>query len=271
MIAWIAEWGYLCKSLLGGIGVACVAGPLGALMVWRRLAYFGDTLSHSGLLGVTLALIFEVNVTVGVCCVALLMAFLLSRLFSHTLLASDTLLGLLSHTLLALGLLTLAIREEIQIDVLGFLYGDILAITWKEVLMIYVGGGSVLVLLRFLWTPLLRITVHPELAAVEGVDVSKIQTAYLILLAMVVAVAMKIVGILLITALLIIPAAAARPLAKNPDQMAGLASFLGVCSVGLGMLVSHYWDLPTGPAIVVSAACFFIVTTGFKYKFALSH
>jgi len=220
---------------------------------------------------VTLALIFEVNVTLGVCCIALLIAFLLSRLFSRTLLASDTLLGLLSHTLLALGLLTLAVREEIQIDVLGFLYGDILAIAWQDVLMIYAGGGSMLVLLLFLWTPLLRITVHPELAAVEGVDISKIQTAYLVLLAIVVAIAMKIVGILLITALLIIPAAAAHPFAKNPEQMAGLASFLGVCSVALGMLVSHTWDVPTGPAIVVIAAGFFVVTTAFKYKFALSH
>ncbi|MFI4937514.1 MAG: metal ABC transporter permease [Candidatus Berkiellales bacterium] len=251
---------YLLWPFIGGIGVALVAGPLGALMVWRRLAYFGDTLSHSGLLGVTLALALHINVTVGVCFIAILVALFLLNLQQRMVLASDTLLGLLSHTMLALGLLTLALVKEIQVDVLGFLYGDILAISQKDVLIVYLGGAVVLVCLALLWQSLLRITVHSELAQVEGVNVRQVQAGYLLLLAIVVAIALKIVGVLLITALLIIPAAAARFWAKSPEQMAGLASVIGMISVFIGMLASHVWDIPTGPAIVVVSACIFTLS-----------
>src|SRR5579872_4947168 len=187
--------GYLVLPLLGGLGVATVAGPFGVFMVWRRLAYFGDTLAHSGLLGVTLALLLQVNVTLGICAIALLVAMMLFGLQSRLLLASDTLLGLLPHTLLALGLLLLASFEKIQVDVLGFLYGDILAISSQDVIMVAAGGGIALALLIWLWPALLRITAHRELAQVEGVPVRQVEGAYLLLLAIVVAIAIKLVGV----------------------------------------------------------------------------
>lgn len=256
--------GYLLIPLLGGLGVASVAGPFGVFMVWRRLAYFGDTLAHSGLLGVTLALILQVNVTLGICAIAVLVALLLMGFQSRMLLASDTLLGLLSHTLLALGLITLAVFEKVQVDVLGFLYGDILAMNTQDVLMIFAGGSIAFVLLMRLWSSLLRITAHRELAQVEGVNVRQVEGAYLLLLAIVVAIAIKLVGVLLITGLLLIPAAAARPLTKNPEQMAALASVIGIIAVMAGMLASHHWDVPTGPAIVVIAALIFLINTAFS-------
>lgn len=249
---------YLTLPLLCGIGVAMVAGPLGALMVWRRLSYFGDTLSHSGLLGVTLALALNINVTLGVCAIAAVVAVMLLGLESKKRLASDTLLGILSHTMLALGLLTLSFVEGIRVDVLGFLYGDILAVSSQDLWMVYLGGALVLLVLAAIWQSLLRITVHSELAQVEGVPIQKMNAAYLLLLAIVVAIAIKVVGVLLITALLIIPAAAARFWAKSPEQMAVLASIFGVISVILGMIASHFWDMPTGPAIVVIAAIIFL-------------
>jgi zinc transport system permease protein len=247
---------YLWAALLGGIGVSIMAGPLGAVMVWRRLAYFGDTLSHSGLLGITLALALHINVTLGILIIALLVAALLLMLQRRLAVSSDTLLGLLSHTTLALGLLVLAFMHQIQVDVLGFLYGDILAIAWKDVGMIFAGGFTALLVLYLLWTPLLRITVDPELAQAEGVPVQKVQVAYMLLLAVVVAIAIKVVGVLLITALLVVPAACARLYAKTPEKMAILASVIGTVAVLLGILISHLWDVPTGPAIVVTAAVF---------------
>lgn len=253
---------YLTLPLLCGIGVAMVAGPLGALMVWRRLSYFGDTLSHSGLLGVTLALALNINVTLGVCAIAAVVAVMLLGLESKKRLASDTLLGILSHTMLALGLLTLSFVEGIRVDVLGFLYGDILAVSSQDLWMVYLGGALVLLVLAAIWQSLLRITVHSELAQVEGVPIQKMNAAYLLLLAIVVAIAIKVVGVLLITALLIIPAAAARFWAKSPEQMAVLASIFGVISVILGMIASHFWDMPTGPAIVVIAAIIFLFSLG---------
>lgn len=266
MTEFISQWAYLLPALLAGIGVATVAGPLGSIMVWRRLAYFGDTLSHSGLLGVTLALALHVNVTVGVCVIALCVAGLLFRWQTQLFLASDTLLGLLSHTSLALGLIALAMFQSIQVDVLGFLYGDILAVGWQDVCWVYLGGLIVMVALAKLWSALLRVTVDQDLAKVEGVPVQSVQAAYLFLLAIVVAIAIKIVGVLLITALLIIPAAGARALAKTPEQMAAWASVLGIMAVVLGIGSSHFWDLPTGPAIVVASTVIFLLNTVFLRK-----
>jgi zinc transport system permease protein len=254
---------YLLPALLGGTGVALIAGPLGSVMVWRRLAYFGDTLSHSGLLGVTLALILHLNVTLGVCIIALMVALGLTFLQAKLKVAGDTLLGLLSHTTLAVGLLALASRQDIQVDVLGFLYGDILTIQWRDVGIIYLGGALVLAALSQLWQSLLRVTVDPELAQVEGVRVQQVQIAYMVLLAFVVAIAIKIVGVLLITALLIIPAASARSIAKSPEHMAITASVMGIIAIVLGLFCSHIWDLPTGPAIVVASSLLFVITSFF--------
>jgi zinc transport system permease protein len=258
---------YLLLPILGGLGVALITGPLGSLMVWRRLSYFGDTLSHSGLLGITLALALQINITVGVCVIALVVALLLLRLQDRLQVANDTLLGMLSHTSLALGLLVLALMKDIRVDVLGFLYGDILAMSWSDISMIFGGGALVFVMLIWLWQPLLRISVDSDLAQVEGVLVRKVQAGYVVLLAIVIAIAIKIVGVLLITALLVIPAAAARPCANSPERMAILASLIGMISVIIGILCSHIWDVPTGPAIVVIAATILLITTSiFSYK-----
>lgn len=255
---------YLWPPMLGGIGVALVAGPLGALMVWRRLAYLGDTLSHSGLLGITLALALHWDLTLGVCLIAVLVALLLLGLQTRVLVGRDTLLGLLSHTTLAVGLLVLAALDNVRVDVLGFLYGDILAITWRDVATIYVGGALVFSVLAVLWQKMLRVTVHAELAQVEGVDTKKVEAAYILLLAIVVAIAIKIVGVLLITALLLVPAATARRFAKTPEQMAFFASFFGMLAVVAGIFVSHFWDCPTGPAIVVSAAFLLVISSLYR-------
>lgn len=259
--------GYLLIPLLGGMGVALVAGPLGAVMVWRRLSYFGDTLSHSGLLGITLAFALQVNVVVGVCFIALVVAFLLLKLQSTLKVASDTLLGLLSHTALALGLLVLSFMQDLRVDVLGFLYGDILTITRQDIMVIYSGMMFVFIVLAVIWQRLLLLTLDADLAKAEGLKIEHITLTYTVLLAVVVAVALKLVGVLLITALLIIPAAGARPFARSPEAMAGIASLIGMLSVIGGMLLSHYGDLPAGPAIVVISAGFLLLTTACsKYK-----
>jgi len=266
MIDWLQTFslGYLALPFLGGLGVALVCGPLGSFMVWRRFAYFGDTLAHSGLLGVTLALILKINILIGVASIAVLIAMLLLQFQKKSQLAGDTILGLLSHATLAIGLLTLAMVESIRVDVLGFLYGDILAMTASDVWFIYGGGILVLGIMGWIWQPLLRITLHSDLAQVEGVPISQMNLVYVVLLAIVIAIAIKIVGVLLITSLLIIPAATARFMANSPEKMVGFASLLGMISVSLGMLSSHFWDVPTGPAIVVISVIFFILALGCK-------
>jgi zinc transport system permease protein len=250
---------FFWRALIGGVGVAIVAGPLGALMVWRRMAYFGDTLAHAGLLGVTLALALHIHIILGVLLIGIMMSTLLFGLQKQSYLSSDTALGILSHGALAVGLISIAtIQQQYRVNLLGLLYGDILAISWQDVLGIYLGCGFVLLCLVRLWRPLLSATVAPDLAAIEGVPVARVRYLHLLLLAIVVAIAMKIVGVLLITALLIIPVATARRLAGSPEQLAILASLTGSLCVLGGLLYSWSADVPTGPAIVVVATAFFI-------------
>ena len=252
---------FMLRALVAGLGVALVTGPLGAFVVWRRMAYFGDTLAHSALLGVALGFLLDVNINLAIILVCIILALLLVGLHNQRRLATDTLLGILSHSSLSLGLIVLAFMETLRIDLMGYLFGDILAVTATDIYWIYGGGLVALVLLVSIWRPLLATTVHEELAQVEGVPVVPIRLAFMLLIALVIAVAMKVVGILLITSLLIIPAATARRFAHTPEQMALLAALVGCLAVGGGLFGSLQWDLPAGPAVVVAAAMLFFAGT----------
>ncbi len=250
---------FITRALLGGLGVALVAGPLGAFVVWRRLSYFGDTLAHAALLGVALGVLLEINSNIAIVVVCTLLALVLVLLQKQQKLASDTLLGILSHSTLALGLVVLAFMEGLRIDLMGYLFGDILAVSATDLGWIYGGGAAVLLLLGAIWRPLLAATVHEELARAEGVPVDAVRLAFMVMMALVIAVAMKVVGILLITSLLIIPAAVARQFARNPEQMALLAALFGALAVSGGLYGSLTWDLPAGPAIALCAALLFFL------------
>ena len=250
---------FLVRALAAGIGVALVAAPLGVFVVWRRMAYFGDTLAHSALLGVALGFLLGVSLNVAVVSVSLLIALLLLALQSRKQLATDTLLGILAHSALSVGLVVLAFQEDVRVDLLGYLFGDILAVTISDLLWIWGGGAIVLLLLVIIWQRLLAVTVHEELAQVEGVPVMQIRLVFMLMIAIVIAVSMKIVGVLLITSMMIIPAAAARRFSNTPEQMAAVAVLLGIVAVGLGLAGSWYRDTPAGPSIVVSAALLFLL------------
>lgn len=251
---------FLLRALLAGLGVALVAAPLGSFVVWRRMAYFGDTLAHSALLGVALGLLLEVSLDATITAVCVLLAVLLVALQSRKRLASDTLLGILSHSALALGLIAVMLVEELRVDLMGYLFGDILAVSGADLGWVWGGGAVVLALLGVIWRPLLAATVHEELARVEGVPVAVVRATFMVLMALVIAVAMKVVGILLVTSLLIIPAATARHFARSPEQMAGIAAVAGALAVSGGLFGSWQWDLPAGPAIVAAAAALFFLS-----------
>ena len=256
---------FFLRAMLAGTGVALVAGPLGAFVVWRRMAYFGEALSHSALLGVALGVFLDrvgigIPLSLSVLFVCLTMTGLVALLQSRPSLATDTALGILSHTALALGLVVISLVGGLRFNLMGVLFGDILASRWRDVIWIFAGGITILSVLAWLWKPLLSVTVHEGLAHVEGVPVARVRILFMLLVALAVALAFKIVGALLVTALMIIPAAAARPLAKAPLRMAIIASGFGVSSVALGLMASFQWDLPSGPAIVLVAALFFVST-----------
>ena len=250
---------FLILALLGGIGVALVAGPLGSFVVWRRMAYFGDTLAHSALLGIALGVLFDINFNLAVISCCVILALILVSLQRQRLVATDTLLGIMAHSSLSLGLVAVSLLDDVRVDLLEYLFGDLLAITPNDLIWIYVGGAVVLLLLWRLWNPLLAITINEELAQVEGVNVAQVRLALMLLIGVVIAIAMKVVGILLITSLLIIPAAAARKLASTPEQMAVFASLLGMIAVAMGLYASWHFDTPAGPSVVVAALAEFLL------------
>ena len=252
---------FLFRAFLGGIGVAIVTGPLGCFVVWRRLAYFGDTLSHSALLGVALAILLEVNVMLAVFVISVLMGLALLMLRQVAPLSSDALLGLLAHSTLAIGLIALSFMTWVRVDLLGFLFGDVLAINQFDLLVIGLGGTVVLLVLKLIWRPLFAATVSPEIARAEGLHPERAEVIFMILMASVIAISMKIVGVLLITALLIIPAAAARCFSRSPEQMAVFAVLIGILSVIIGLKSSLTWDTPAGPSIVAALLLLFLAST----------
>ncbi|WP_162652740.1 metal ABC transporter permease [Lentilitoribacter sp. Alg239-R112] len=251
---------FFVRALVAGTGVALIAGPLGCFIVWRRMAYFGDTLSHAALLGVALAFLFEVNITLAVFAVSTCISLALVVLQRKASLSADAILGLLSHTALALGLVALAFMTWIRFDLLGLLFGDILAVSHTDIITIWVGALIILAILAYIWRPLFASTVSPEIAKAEGINPMQVNIAFMLLLSATIAIAMKIVGVLLITALLIIPAATARRVATTPERMAIIAAFIGMFAVFGGLYGSLSWDTPAGPSIVVAAFAFFMIS-----------
>ncbi|MCV3764360.1 iron chelate uptake ABC transporter family permease subunit [Rhizobium sp. TRM95796] len=251
---------FFIRALIGGTGLALTTGPLGCFIVWRRMAYFGDTMAHSALLGVALSLLFNLNIMIAVFVVAAAVSLLLLLLQKVQSLSADSLLGILSHASLSVGLVILAFMSWVRVDLISFLFGDILAIGEGDIDLIWGGGILVLLTLVYLWRPLVASTVSEDLAEAEGLQPKKARLIFMLLLAVVIAIAMKIVGILLITSLLIIPAAAARRFSTSPEIMAALSALIGVVAVWGGLYGSLQFDTPSGPSIVVAALALFVVS-----------
>ncbi len=248
---------FFVRAMLAGIGIALCVGPLGCFVVWRRMAYYGDTMAHSALLGVALSFLFDLSLSFGVFIVALLVSFILVALQRRKSLPTDSLLGILSHSSLAIGLVLVAFMSWVRIDLEAYLFGDILAVSKLDLVIVYLGAIVILAVLSVVWRSLLVATISEDLALVEGFRPERSKLVFIVLMAGVVAIAIKIVGVLLITALLIIPAASARRFATTPEKMAVLSSAIGVVAVVAGLMGSLEFDTPSGPSIVVAAMLLF--------------
>jgi zinc transport system permease protein len=259
MLAILSE-PFFQRALIAGIGVALVAGPIGCFIVWRRMAYFGETLSHAGLLGVGFGLLFNVNITLGAVVSAILLALLLLALKRQRQIAVDTLLGILSHTALALGLVTVGLVTGAVTGHLDILFGDVLTVSSRDVLTVWIGALLVLAVIMYLWRDLIAISVHEDLARAEGVNVPWVELAFMLTMAAMTAFAMKIVGLLLITALTVIPAAAARRVSNSPETMAIWSGIFAIVAVVAGLFMSALWGTIAGPSVVLSASLIFVLT-----------
>jgi zinc transport system permease protein len=251
---------FFVRALLAGIGLALMAGPLGCFVIWKRMAYFGDTLSHGALLGVALGLLFELHLELSVFLVCSLIAVTLFLLQRRASISSDALLGILAHASLAIGLVVLSLMTWIRVDLMGLLFGDILAVSHHDLIVI---AGTLVItsaLFSLTWRSLFAATVSHELAEAEGLNPRRAEIIFMFLIASVIAVAIKIVGVLLITSLLIIPAATARRISLSPGQMMLVSSIIGVLAVVLGLTGSLNLDTPSGPSIVVASVGLFLIS-----------
>ncbi|CDU09522.1 High-affinity zinc uptake system membrane protein znuB [Vibrio diabolicus] len=257
---------FLLPSILAGIGIAIIAGPLGSFVVWRKMAYFGDTLAHASLMGLALGFLLNVNLYLAllVCCLAL--AVLLVTLQKQQLVATDTLLGILAHSALSVGLVSVSFLDNVRVDLMSYLFGDLLAVSPQDLMFIYAGVAAVSVCLYVFWRPLLSSTVSEELAAVEGVNTDLVRLVLMLMVGVVIAVGMKFVGALIMTSLLIIPAATARKVSSSPEQMALFASIIGSVAVLMGLSLSWHFDTPAGPSVVISATSLFMLSQFIRQK-----
>ncbi len=247
---------FLVRAALAGVGLSLATGPLGAFVVWRRMAYFGDATAHAAILGVALALAADLPVGLGTLVVALAMAVTVAGLSARGW-AMDTTLGVLAHSALAFGLVAVSFFPAVRTDLSAYLFGDILAVSRADLALIWGGSLAVVGLLVWRWQALLTATLSEDLAHAAGIRPDRERLVLVLALAVVVAVALKVVGALLIAAMLIIPAAAARGLSRTPEAMALIATVIGgIASLG-GLQLSLWQDTPTGPSIIVVAALIF--------------
>jgi len=254
---------FMIRSALAGLGVSLAAAPLGCFIVWRRIVYFGDATAHASILGVALALTFSISIVIGVLITSLLMAATVSALSGRGY-AMDTLLGVMAHSALAIGLVVASFLSGIRIDLMAYLFGDILAVGKMDIAIIWGGVLAVLLLIWWRWSSLLIATLNTELAWAAGINPDRERIALTVALAVIVAVAIKVVGALLIVAMLIIPPAAARQFSSSPEQMVCLTAIIGVLSTLGGLQLSYSFDTPTGPTMVSLAAIIFIISS-FSY------
>ncbi|MBP8931947.1 MAG: metal ABC transporter permease [Paracoccus sp.] len=250
---------YLTRAILAGLGLVLATGALGCFVVWRRMAYFGDSTAHAAILGVALSLIFSLPIYLGTLGVAMAMALAVTCLTARGQ-QMDTVLGVLAHSALALGLVAASFVPSLRTGLDAYLFGDILAVTRSDLIWIWGGAAAVLCLLVWRWQRLVTASVNEELAMAAGIDPARERLILSLALALVVAIAIRLVGALLISAMLIIPAATARSFAQTPEQMAGSATLIGAFSVCGGLLASLWLDTPAGPSIVAVAAGIYAIS-----------
>lgn len=249
---------FILRGLAAAVVMAVLASPIGCLMIWRRMAYFSDSLSHSALAGVLLGVALGIGQNAGVALVVCLTALILAQISGRFVISMDLLLLIIGQTALCAGIIGFSYMPEIRTDLTAYLFGDVLSVTSRDLIFIAIVGGLCLLLLVLNWKKMIFTAVMPDLAQSEGISAKKQSATFMILTALFVALALKTTGLLLISALLIIPPCSARFFAETPEQMAGFGAIIGVFSVIAGLACSIYFDAPAAPAMEVICAVFFL-------------
>ena len=240
--------------------IAATAGLLGCFVVWRKMSYFGDSLSHSAMLGIALGVATGISESISIIIICVLFSILLIWIQEKKLLANDTILGIFAHAGLSIGMLAMALLGgQLEHDhEHEILFGDLTKITGDESSMIIIAAITIVAVIYMLWGRLLMATINEDIARAEGINTFTTQLILVGLVTFVVAASVEIVGIFLITALMIIPAATARQISRSPRQMALFSGIVGVISVLVGVSAAQNANVPDGPAIVVTSTILLI-------------
>ncbi|KAE9517600.1 High-affinity zinc uptake system membrane protein ZnuB [Candidatus Liberibacter asiaticus] len=255
---------FFIRALFSGIGIVLSTGPLGCFIIWQRIAYFGDTIAHSALLGVALSLIFQLPLTICIFMIATLTSLVLLQIQKNEALSSDAILGVITHSTISLALVILSFMKWVNTDLTSFLFGDILAVNTTDILLIWGIGFLNIMILFKIWKPLLATTVNYELAKAEGMQPEKIKLIFIMITSLMISVSIKFIGITLITSLLILPTVTARRFSTSPENMAILATIIGILGIIIGLYGSLIFDTPSGPSIIITSLVLVIVS--FCYK-----
>ena len=251
----------LTLSLLIGISVGVSAGYLGSLMVLEKMALVGDALSHVALPGLALGILFNFNPFLGAFAFLFVSALIIWHLGRVTKLSFEAIVGAIFTLALAIGILIIP-----EVDLLEALFGDITKVTILETAAAIIVSVIAVSLTKTIYRKLVLGMISEELAISKGINVSRINLLYLLLVSLVVAAGIRIVGTLLVGFLVIVPAAAAKNVSTDLTKYAVLSACIGAASSCSGILFSSYLNLPTGPFVVFSGIAVFLVTVLAKWK-----
>lgn len=251
---------FVLRGLIAALIMAVLAAPVGCLMIWKRMAYFSDSLSHSALAGVLLGLFLGIGQNTGVALIVCLTALLLTRIPDRFVISTDLLLLIIGQTALCAGITGLSYLPDVRTDLTAYLFGDVLSVTSDDLSFIVCAGTLCAALLIHNWKKMIFSAVMPDVAQSEGVHAAEQSAVFMLITALFVALAMKTTGLLLVSALLIIPPCSARLFSKTPEQMVVISMLSGVFCVVAGLSCSVYFDAPAAPATELICAFFFLVS-----------
>jgi len=267
MISEFLSYPFIQRALIASLIVGILCPFVGNFVVLRKMSFFSDAISHSAFAGIAVGALLGIDLSLSSLVVAILIAFFIAFLSEKTTLSHDTIIGIAFSGSIATGILIIGMLKGYRMDVFTFLFGDILAITRTDlVLLLLICIISIGVLTVFL-KPFLQITFNRELARIEGINVRVFEYMLFFIIAVVVTVSLKIIGIILVTSLLIVPAAAAKNLASSMKHLFVLSCVFGIISGITGLLGSVYLNTPSGPTIVlVSIGIFFLTMLRRKFE-----
>ncbi|MCK5880601.1 MAG: metal ABC transporter permease [Sinobacterium sp.] len=251
-------------SLIIAAFIAVSAGLLSCFVLWKRMAFFADALSHSAILGTSIALFASIDVIWGLMGYGALVALSLSYFSNKIQLSSDTFLAIISQTSLAIGLITLSFLPQ-QFSIESLLFGDILSVGAVDIPATAVVASLIIIAVWKFHDGLIRLCLDEELAQTEGLNVNFYKTLLMLMLVALIATAIQLLGVLLVSTLLLIPAATARSFAKSPIQMLLLSPVIALLASGTGIAFSIQFDnIMTSPAIVVAATALWALSLTYK-------